>query len=132
MKNVFISPYRFYFVFLAILLTFCTLGGRLLHLQVWQSDKYTNLASNARKNFIHEEARRGDIVDRKGSLLATTRSVVVLGVDPHSFKEKDSKKLKQLAVLLDLESEKVEESVRRKFIHSGNGVTAMKPIRWVK
>ena len=64
MKNVFISPYRFYFVFLAILLTFCTLGGRLLHLQVWQSDKYTNLASNARKNFIHEEARRGDIEDR--------------------------------------------------------------------
>jgi len=132
MKNVFISPYRFYFVFLAILLTFCTLGGRLLHLQVWQSDKYTNLASNARKNFIHEEARRGDIVDRKGSLLATTRSVVVLGVDPHSFKEKDSNKLKQLATLLDLDSEKVEESVRRKFIHSGNGVTAMKPIRWVK
>ena len=80
-----------------------------------------NLASNARKNFIHEEARRGDIVDRKGSLLATTRSVVVLGVDPHSFKEKDSNKLKQLATLLDLDSEKVEESVRRKFIHSGNG-----------
>ena len=132
MKNVFISPYRFYLVFFAILLTFCTLGGRLLHLQVWQSERYTELASNARKNFIKEEARRGDIIDRKGSLLATTRSVVVLGVDPHSFNEKDSPKIKQLAILLGLDFETVEEAVRRKFTGLGDDGDVMKPIRWVK
>ena len=59
-------PYRFYLTFFAVLLTFCTLGGRLLHLQVWQSEKYSKLAASARQNFIKEEARRGDIVDRKG------------------------------------------------------------------
>lgn len=132
MKNVFISPYRFYLVFFAILLTFCTLGGRLLHLQVWQSERYTELASNARKNFIKEEARRGDIIDRKGSLLATTRSVVVLGVDPHSFKQKDSPKIKQLAILLGLDFETVDRAVRRKFVGSGQDGGVMKPIRWVK
>ena len=76
------------FLFLPIVSTFyffcCTPNllhprGRLLHLQVWQSDKYSELAANARKNFIQERARRGDIVDRKGSLLATTKSVVVVG-----------------------------------------------------
>ena len=132
MKNVFISPYRFYLVFFAILLTFCTLGGRLLHLQVWQSERYTELASNARKNFIKEEARRGDIIDRKGSLLATTRSVVVLGVDPHSFKQKDSPKIKKLAILLGLDFETVDRAVRRKFVGSGQDGGVMKPIRWVK
>ena len=77
MKNVFISSYRFYLTFFAVLLTFCTLGGRLLHLQVWESDRYGQLAESVRKNFIREQARRGDILDRKGSLLATTKSVVV-------------------------------------------------------
>jgi cell division protein FtsI/penicillin-binding protein 2 len=132
MKNVFISPCRFYLVFFAILLTFCTLGGRLLHLQVWQGERYTELASNARKNFIKEEARRGDIIDRKGSLLATTRSVVVLGVDPHSFKEKNTSKIKQLAILLGLDFDTVEEAVRTKFTGLGDDGDVMKPIRWVK
>ena len=131
MKNIFVSSYRFYLVFLTIFLTFCTLGGRLLHLQVWQSERYTKLASNARKNFIQEEARRGDIVDRKGSLLATTRSVVVLGVDPHSFKVQDIPKLSRLANLLDVDVGFVEESVSKKFAHSEQD-GSVKPIRWAK
>ena len=113
MKNVCISSYRFYLTFFAVLLTFCTLGGRLLHLQVWQSEKYSNLAASARQNFIKEEARRGDIVDRKGSLLATTKSVVVLGLDPHSYDVKDADKLTQLAELLDIEQEIVTDAVNK-------------------
>ena len=130
MKNVFISSYRFYLTFFAVLLTFCTLGGRLLHLQVWQSDKYSELAANARKNFIQERARRGDIVDRKGSLLATTKSVVVVGVDPHAFNENDQGKLKQLAQLLKLDYQTVYESVTKKFTTKGE--QKLSPVRWVK
>ncbi len=132
MKNVCISSFRFYLTFFAVLLTFCTLGGRLLHLQVWQADKYSNLAANARHNFIKEEARRGDIVDCKGSLLATTRSVVVLGIDPHSYNEEQSDKLYELAELLEIDHEIIFSAVKRKYTESKNTVERLRPVRWVK
>ena len=115
MKNVFISPFRFYLTFFAILLTFCTLGGRLLHLQVWNADKYSEQAANVRKNFIKQEARRGDIVDRKGSLLATTRSVVVLGIDPYAYDEEDKDKLPVLAELLEVDDSLLLEAISKRF-----------------
>ena len=132
MKNVCISSYRFYLTFFAVLLTFCTLGGRLLHLQVWQSEKYSSLAASARQNFIKEEARRGDIVDRKGSLLATTKSVVVLGLDPHSYDVEDADKLIHLANLLNIEPTIVTDAVKKKYFTSKNSVEKLTPVRWVK
>ncbi len=132
MKNVFISSYRFYLTFFAILLTFCTLGGRLLHLQVWESDRYSKLAEGVRKNFIKEQARRGDILDRKGSLLATTKSVVVLGVDPHAFKEEDQHKLEELSILLQIEHSEVVAAVNKKFYQPSVDKKDMTPVRWVK
>ncbi len=132
MKNVFISSFRFYLTFFAILLTFCTLGGRLLHLQVWQADKYSELAANARKNFIKQDARRGDIVDCKGSLLATTRSVVVLGVDPHAYLQEDDEKLYQLADLLQLEHKFIFDAVHNKYHITSKNDQSVSPIRWVK
>jgi cell division protein FtsI/penicillin-binding protein 2 len=132
MKNVFISSYRFYLTFFAILLTFCTLGGRLFHLQVWDADRYSQLAEGVRKNFIKEEARRGDIVDRKGSLLATTKSVVVLGVDPHAFKGEHRSKLEALAALLQVEHSVLLDAVNKKFVSSGDESGGMTPVRWVK
>jgi len=132
MKNVFISSYRFYLTFIAVFLTFCTLGGRLLHLQVFQSEKYSHLADNVRKNFIKEPARRGDIVDRKGSLLATTKSVVVLGIDPHSFKKEDFEKLKKLAVILDIDYQELIDASQRKFVNHGKGDGNLRPVRWIK
>jgi cell division protein FtsI/penicillin-binding protein 2 len=132
MKNVFISPFRFYLTFFAILLTFCTLGGRLLHLQVWNADKYREQAANVRKNFIKQEARRGDIVDRKGSLLATTRSVVVLGVDPYAFDEDDRDKLPQLAKLLEVDNSVLLEAISQRFNQISRGSETPTPVRWVK
>ena len=87
-----------------------------MHLQVWNADKYREQAANVRKNFIKQQARRGDIVDRKGSLLATTRSVVVLGVDPYAFDEDDKAKLPELAELLELDNSVLLEAVSKGFI----------------
>ena len=132
MNNVFISSFRFYLTFSAILLTFCTLGGRLLHLQVWESDRYSKLAEGVRKNFIKEKARRGDILDRKGSLLATTKSVVVLGLDPHSFKEEDEHKLEDLSNLLQIQHSEIVDAVNKKFYQPSVDKKDMTPVRWVK
>src|SRR6056300_1541268 len=132
MKNVFISSYRFYLTFFAVLLTFCTLGGRLLHLQVWESNRYGQLAESVRKNFIREQARRGDILDRKGSLLATTKSVVVLGVDPHAFKPEDEPKLEELSNLLQIKHSEIVAAVNKRFYRPSSDRKDVTPVRWVK
>ena len=69
----------------------------MVQLQVTDAEKYTKIALGIRENFITTPARRGDVVDRKGNLLATTRSVVEVGLDPHSIDEEDLENyLKQL------------------------------------
>ena len=53
--------------FLSVCFAFCSLGGRLVWLQVLESERFTDVAENARKNFSTIKARRGDIVDSKGN-----------------------------------------------------------------
>ena len=130
MNNIFISRYRFYLVFLAVLLAFTSLGGRLVQLQYIDAQKYKEVALGVRQNFITTPARRGDVVDRKGNLLATTRSVVELGLDPHSIEEKDLGKLDSLARLLELPKSEVVDAAKRKTRKDSQG--ELQFVRWVK
>jgi cell division protein FtsI/penicillin-binding protein 2 len=132
MKSHFISPFRFYLTFFAVTFAFCSLGGRLVYLQVFKGDDYTELANQARKNFIEIKARRGDIVDSKGNLLATTRSVVEVGMDPHSVKEDDWVKFDRLAVLLDVNPDDIRTAAKNLIRRSGTEDMALKKVRWVK
>ena len=103
MKSIFISPFRFYLIFFAITFSFCSLGGRLVYLQVFRANDFTGIANGTRKNIVTLKARRGDVVDCKGNLLATTRSVVDIGIDPQAINTDDMGKLLHLAKILDLE-----------------------------
>ena len=102
MKTLFVSKFRYYLVFFGVVFAFCSVGGRLVWLQVWNADKYAEIASNARKKFRVIKARRGDVVDSKGNLLATTRSVVDIGLDPHVLVEEDKLKWDTLCTYLDI------------------------------
>jgi len=132
MKSLFISPFRFYLTFFAVFFAFCSLGGRLVYLQVYKSDDYTELANQARKNFIEIKARRGDIVDSKGNLLATTRSVVEVGIDPHSVEEEDWLKFDQLALLLGVNPGEIQQAAQKLIRRSGPDGQEFKKVRWVK
>jgi cell division protein FtsI (penicillin-binding protein 3)/stage V sporulation protein D (sporulation-specific penicillin-binding protein) len=100
-------------------------------LQVWNADKYAEIASNARKKFQVIKARRGDVVDSKGNLLATTRSVVDVGLDPHVLVEEDKLKWDTLCAYLDLTSTELQAAanLKRVFDEDGNFV---RDKRWVK
>jgi cell division protein FtsI/penicillin-binding protein 2 len=132
MKSIFISPFRFYLTSLAVSFAFCSLGGRLVYLQVFKADDYTELANQARKNFIEIKARRGDIVDSKGNLLATTRSVVEVGIDPHSVEEKDRVKFVRLAILLGVNPEEIHSAAQNLIRRGGVDGLEVKKVRWVK
>ena len=49
MKSIFISPIRFYLVFVSIIFAFSFIGVRLYFLQVLKSEKYTEFAQGARR-----------------------------------------------------------------------------------
>jgi len=132
MKSIFVSPFRFYLVFASILFAFSFLGGRLYYLQVYKSDKYSQFALGARKNFISIDARRGDIVDKKGNLLASTRSVVTVGLDPHSVEDGEEWKYPELAKLLGVPLEDIEKATSRKIRTSGDQGEKITKVRWVK
>ena len=132
MKSVFISSFRFYFIFFAVCATFCSLGGRLVYLQVFKSEDFSNIANGTRKNVVLQSARRGDIVDSKGNLLATTRTVVDIGVDPHSFEGEDGEKLIKLSEILEIKIETIHTAISKKLRKGKEFDGEFRKVRWVK
>ena len=52
-------PFSFYLTFFAVFFAFCSLGGRLVYLQVYKSDDYTKLANQARKTLSKSRPEEG-------------------------------------------------------------------------
>jgi cell division protein FtsI/penicillin-binding protein 2 len=96
----FASNYRIALVAAAILVGLAGIGARLVSLHVLQRAKFLSYIEKARDEIIVQNARRGDILDVHGSLLATSRSLVVLGVDPSALVKEDEAKWPALARLL--------------------------------
>jgi cell division protein FtsI/penicillin-binding protein 2 len=100
MSRGFASNYRIALVAAAILVSLAGIGARLVSLHVLQRAKFLGDIEKARDEIIVQNARRGDILDVHGSLLATSRSLVVLGVDPSALVKEDEAKWPALASLL--------------------------------
>jgi cell division protein FtsI (penicillin-binding protein 3)/stage V sporulation protein D (sporulation-specific penicillin-binding protein) len=132
MRSLFVSKFRYYLVFFSVCFAFCSLGGRLIWLQVIEADRFSTVAEVARKNFTTIKARRGDIVDAKGNLLATTRSVVEVGVDPHSVVDDDELKWKTLSSYLGIPEEEILKAVNKKTRPSLSDPKVSRDVRWVK
>jgi cell division protein FtsI/penicillin-binding protein 2 len=98
-------------VFVAGFLLLC---GRLFFLQVVEAEAIAAEVETMRKRLDKVEAKRGDILDRNGNLLAGTRSRVDLGVDPSIVDSIDRGKLALLAGILDLPFEEVEAAFLKK------------------
>lgn len=109
MSKGFASSYRIVLLGVVLFACFGALGVRLVWLHVIDRDALLRSIAKVRPMLIPETARRGDILDARGARLATSRSEIVLGVDPHSLLPKDEKKWPQLAALLDLPEAELRE-----------------------
>jgi len=89
-------------VFLTIVMGVCfvTLGCRLVDLQVLQHEEFARLAEGQHDHFYYREAPRGDIVDRRGSPLATSIPVKRVCADPFALKGQEEEIARFLAPLL--------------------------------
>ena len=63
-------------------LIFALLTGRLAHLQITEGEKYEKMATENRIRLLPLAAPRGDIVDRNGKILVTSRLAPVISVVP--------------------------------------------------
>lgn len=95
-----ISTGRFHLVFLTVLMAFCVLFGRLYVLHVSQADQYAGKIEKLRKSNSIIEARRGNILDRQGHLIATTRPRFTLAADPFFVDLEKTNNIKNLAKIL--------------------------------
>ncbi len=81
------SKYRLMMLFMGIL--GLALTGRLLMLTVIQEDKWSAYADDMTNRVVYETAPRGDITDRNGRLLATSRCVYSVHISKVAL-EKDT------------------------------------------
>lgn len=75
-------------VALLILACLAAVGYRLVNLHVVQREHYLAQIQQTRNRLVVEHARRGDILDVKGDLLATSKTDLTLAIDPWALPEK--------------------------------------------
>src|SRR5580704_4409259 len=114
MSKGFTSTYRIALLAGLILAMFAGLEVRLIWLQVIDRDELLRSVDEARRQLIVDNARRGDIVDDRGTLLATSRSVIVLGVDPQFERPEDQRKWPELAALIGMPLADLEAAMTTK------------------
>ncbi|HTB64384.1 MAG TPA: penicillin-binding protein 2 [Opitutales bacterium] len=111
MSRAFVSPRRFGSMTVVILLGFTAVFGRLFDLHVLQRPQLLEVARKERDKFDVLSSRRGDVLDQHGYPLATTRTLVEVGVDPTIVELTDKEKAKwpQLAQLLGVPLANIEQ-----------------------
>ncbi|MEO6246223.1 MAG: penicillin-binding protein 2 [Opitutaceae bacterium] len=112
MSKGYASNYRIVLLATGLFVCFGALGARLFWLHVVDRDDLLKTIARARQNLIRETARRGDIRDARGGILATSSSLLKVGVDPFALRATDENKWPELAKLLELR----ESELRRIFL----------------
>lgn len=130
MSKAFVSTARAALVSSAVAFAFCVLIGRLFYLHVWEQEVLLEHVESNRRMVQIIEARRGNVVDNRGNLLATTHTRIDLGVDPQSVRETDREKFTELASLIDQPLEKVIRAIETKTRKGSDHAQAVSLIKW--
>jgi len=129
----FASSYRLGLLGLCVTLAFGGIGVRLYKLHVMDADALAQVAERNRRQIVVQPARRGNIVDQNGNILATTRPLIELGVDPHSLREEDKEKWPELAQLIGMPLREMEGVFARRTARGSSGYADdVRLVRWAK
>lgn len=101
MSKGYAANYRLFLIATLIGCGLTGVGVRLVFLHVINRGEHLDRIERVRRQIIVENARRGDILDANGAVLATSRSLIVLGADPQVLRPEDEAKWPQLAELLN-------------------------------
>lgn len=131
MSPTFIPRWRFALVFTAIALGYCGIMARLYVLQIVRGPELTAMAEHSRERVDVLRARRGNITDRNGNLLAATRPVIELGVDPEKFRPEDEAKLGEVSKIIGVPVAQLIE-LCTPAVESSSQTGEVRKIRWRK
>lgn len=133
MTKGFASSYRLVLVATTVVACFAGIGWRLVDLHVLNRAELVAVADRARRSITVEPARRGDILDVRGDVLATSRSLIALGADPQSLRSEDEVKWPELARLLGqpLADLTVALRIRTRARSGDEDGAATRDVRWV-
>ena len=108
---------------LMLVLAFAGLAYRLVDLQVL---RYQELSARARHNTLREdllEPRRGDILDAKGNLLATSAFVKTVCADPALIGNRQAEVARAVAPLLQVSEGELLQRLTPRLVRNTNGAT---------
>ena len=114
MARGFASNYRIVLLSVVVVVAFIGIGVRLVDLHVIDREKLTRYVDKARRQVVVETARRGDILDARGQILATSRPLIVIGVDPQVTRPEDEARWPELAQLLNRPLPEIQTAFRTK------------------
>ena len=134
MSRAFGSRVRLRFLLVATVVMFAVVFARLFYLHIWKQEKLIGVVERNRQKFDVIHACRGNVVDKRGNLLATTHSAIELGVDPQGVRVEDRVKWKELARLTRVSVKEIERAFAEKFrkVKDGDGLEEVRQIRWHK
>lgn len=115
MSKGFASNVRIFLLAAVVFCCFAGVGVRLVFLHVIDRAELARYVEKTRRQIILEHARRGDILDTRGHILATSRSLIVLGVDPQALRKEDEAKWPRLAELINVPLPQLERILTTKF-----------------
>ena len=98
--------------YVLVILLFSILGGKIYYLQVYQYEKYQELAEYNRIRPVTTYAPRGQILDRNGTVLATNRSVYTISVIRDEMMDMDHE-IDLLADYLAIPPEDIEANLKK-------------------
>jgi len=133
MSRGFASNYRIVFLATGIFLCFGGVAARLVDLHVWQRAELLKYVEQARRSFVVESARRGNICDSNGVILATSRTLIDVGLDPHMLRREDEARWPDLARLLGLSVINIRAAAAHRSPEAApeEGREA-RPVQWIK
>ena len=104
-----------------LLLSFSLLGYRLVDLQVVRHDQLTVAARGNTIRTIEREARRGNILDRNGNLLATSLFVKTVCADPVLIGRHQDAVAQTLAPMLEMDVALLREMLQPRLFRNESG-----------
>jgi len=133
MSKGFASNYRMVCLAAGVGLCFGGVALRLVDLHVWQRGELLKFVEQARRTFIVVNARRGNILDRNGEILATSRPLMEVGLDPSMLRPEDEARWPQLARLLGITVADIRAAAARRTNDAlEDDERATKPVHWAK
>ncbi len=139
MSKGFASNFRMTFIAVGVFACFLGVGVRLVFLHVIDREDLLKYVNKARRQIVVEHARRGTIMDTNGDLLATSRSFVVVGVDPEMMNTEDERQWPEMARLLKISPTELAAILkssmaagRQALVNSLSPALTDKRVRWMK